>query len=177
MDRDYINRASGVSKPRITADELRARVHYDPQTGAFTWRTSHFKRFVGKPAGTIWRRKKQAGYQLRFDGVSYRAHIIAWLYMTGEWPSAIVDHKDCDGRNNRWINLRLATDAQSNANRRRQENSTGFKGVSRMGRSFKAGIMVNKKGIHLGTFKTPQQAHAAYAAAAQKYFGEFARAE
>jgi len=31
--------------------------------------------------------------------------------------------------------------------------------------------------IHLGTFATPQAAHAAYVAAARKLFGKFARAK
>ena len=47
----------------------------------------------------------------------YRAHQLAWLYMTGEWCPLLIDHRDGDPSNNRWGNLRRATVSQSNANR------------------------------------------------------------
>ena len=52
-----------------------------------------------------------------------------------------------------------------------------MKGVDWKARSQKwqARITVNKKQVYLGLFNTQEAAHAAYVAAAQKYFGEFAR--
>jgi hypothetical protein len=90
----------------------------------------------------------------------------------------MVDHKNTDGLDNRRCNLRFATKAQNMRNRGKQKNnSTGFKGVS-IGRqigTFRACIKVDKKYISLGQFKTAEEAHAAYCAAAKELHGDFAR--
>jgi hypothetical protein len=46
---------------------------------------------------------------------------------------------------------------------------------ARAGRRWKAVITVHGKGLYLGYFKTPEAAHMAYCAAADKHFGEYAR--
>jgi hypothetical protein len=58
-----------------------------------------------------------------------------------------------------------------------RHNTSGFKGVCRCRESgkWRASISKNGRWIHLGRFATPQAAHAAYADAARKLFGEFAR--
>jgi hypothetical protein len=49
------------------------------------------------------------------------------------FPESDVDHRDCDGLNNRRCNLRLATDSQNLANARKTKRprSSVYKGVSR----------------------------------------------
>jgi hypothetical protein len=91
----------------------------------------------------------------------------------------MIDHRDGNRANNRWSNLRLATQSENSANRHRHINNTsGFKGVSlcKWGK-WRACIEKNGRKIHLGMYDTPQAAHAAYVAAARKLFGEFARTE
>lgn len=89
-----------------------------------------------------------------------------------------VDHIDGNGLNNRRSNLRIASCAQNLWNAGKSaRNTTGFKGVSRKKEKYSAKIRVARKLYHLGTFDTPQDAHAAYCAAARKHFGEFARFE
>ena len=89
-----------------------------------------------------------------------------------------VDHKDQNPLNNRRANLRPATRSQNLSNRPVQRDSgTGFKGVHFDKRSkslYFASIKVNKKSIHLGTFKTAKEAALARDAAAIKLHGEFA---
>jgi hypothetical protein len=89
-----------------------------------------------------------------------------------------VDHRDSDGLNNRRSNLRIATVAQNQWNRRTQVNSTsGFKGVTWSTREgkWRARISVNKQRIELGYFVDPTDANAAYLQAAERYHGEFSR--
>ncbi len=111
-------------------------------------------------------------------GKMYKAHRLAWFYMTGEWPPDQIDHIDGDRDNNRLVNLRKATNAQNGANARlSKNNSSGFKGVSfdtSVGR-WRASIRRNRQLHYLGFFNTPEEAHAAYASAAVQLFGEFAR--
>lgn len=92
-------------------------------------------------------------------------------------PGRLVDHRDCNPLNNCRDNLRLATHSQNAANRGvRKGCSAGVKGVHRHGEYFIASICVDGQKMRLGRFASPEDAHAAYADAARKYFGEFARA-
>jgi len=163
---------------RITRARLRDVLHYDDEAGEFRWlkRTSRSV-YVGDLAGNL---DASSGYRdITIDGRSYRAHQLAWLYMTGKWCAGVIDHRDRNPSNNRWDNLRRATVSQNNANRRRHRNNAcGFKGVMRLGAGrWRAGIRKNGRRHHLGVFSTPQAAHAAYVAAARRLFGEFARTE
>jgi len=154
----------------ITAERLREVLLYDPETGVFRWwvptsRKSPFR--VGKIAGSYHR----DGYrEIRIDKRLYRAHRLAWLYMTDKWPDLEIDHIDQDGTNNRWFNLRQATRSQNNANSRHCRNKCGFKGIFQNGPSWAAAISPNGRRVYLGSFPTPEAAHAAYVAAVRKYF-------
>lgn len=89
-----------------------------------------------------------------------------------------IDHIDLDGLNNRRSNLRLATTSENSRNTRtRQNNTSGFKGVSwRRDRSrWQVHIRVDGKRLSLGHYVTLEDAASAYAGAAEKYHGEFAR--
>lgn len=153
---------------------LREDLSYDPVTGEFrrTREVSSNAR-VGSIAGALHRN----GYRyIGLRGRSYRACRLAWLYMTGSWPVALVDHANCDTADDRWENLREATNSQNAANARlRRDTRTGFKGVKRLGRKWQARIGGSGQ-QHLGTFDTAEEAHDAYLEAAQRIYGPFARA-
>jgi hypothetical protein len=164
-------------RPRLTRARLHDVLDYDSKTGEFRWRKRMSRSTrIGDIAGTLDR----DGYRkIALRGRQYRAHQLAWLYMTGKWCPAVIDHRDGNPANNRWSNLRRATVSQNNANRRvHRNNKCGFKGVVRnhIGR-WCAAIYKNGRRYHLGSFATPEAAHAAYVAAARKLFGGFARTE
>lgn len=161
----------------LTQEILRRLVHYDPLTGLFTRliRTSNRIRTGESTAGS----PRGAYLVLCIGGRQYPVHRLAWLYMTGEWPPKI-DHEDLDGINNKWANLRLATESQNKANvARSATNTSGFKGVSfhKATNKWCARIKVEQRPIWLGLHDTVEAAHAAYCAAAREHFGEFARFE
>lgn len=92
-------------------------------------------------------------------------------------PYQIVDHINGDLLDNRRCNLRFATKAQNNMNRRKTGNcSSRYKGVcwNKKNRNWLAGIKVNGKRKNIGSFKDEEAAARAYDAAAVEYFGEFA---
>lgn len=85
-----------------------------------------------------------------------------------------IDHKSGNGLDDRQDNLRTATRAE-NCRNGKSCNSLGFKGVDKNKNRFRAAIIVNRKKIYLGSYKTPEEAHAAYCLAAREHHGEFAR--
>lgn len=160
---------------KITAERLREVLDYDPGTGAWTWLVSLGSRAqAGCRAGKY--RMKRGGYRrITIDGTSYLAHRLAWLYVHGEWPSRVIDHRDGDGANNAEYNLREATQSQNCGNSIRSR--PGLKGAywHRLRGRWMAAITVNRKQVHLGYFDSAELAHAAYKNAAIAAFGEFAR--
>jgi len=169
----------------LTVGYLRERLHYDPETGVFTWlwRAGNEPwvgqwngRFAGAPAGSI----DAKGYlTIKLDGRTYKAHHLAWLYVTGVLPK-LVDHVDRVRNNNRWRNLRLATSAEQARNRPASSRSmSGVKGVSQRpdtGRWW-ARIYVARRMHSLGVYDSLDEAQAAYAAAAKNLHGAFACTE
>lgn len=161
----------------LTAARLRQVLNYDPATGAFLWLVTNSAR---KPAGSAAGEVRDSGYvMIGIDRRRYRAHRLAWLYMTGEWPADQVDHKDIDRSNNRWQNLRAATNQRNQANTHvSRNNKCGVKGVfwNKQRQKWQAKITIKGHPIHGGFFDRLEDAGAAYAAMARRYFGEFARA-
>lgn len=159
-----------------TGSVLERYFDYSPDTGEFRWRISRASNAsVGDLAGCIAR----DGYvQIYVNGRPYKAHVLAWVWMTGEWPIPGIDHRDLNRTNNRWVNLRAASQSENGANcKKRATNTSGFKGVCFCKKSGRwiAQIQVNRKCIHLGSHPTPEAAAFAYAKGAQLHFGEFAR--
>ena len=155
----------------IDRSEFMKFLSYDPQTGLFHWLVD---RTAGTKAGDVAGCKhSDGGIVITLFSKQYKAGRLAWFFMFGEW--ALIDHKDTVRDNNRADNLRKATQQQNSQNRRR----TGkfLKGVkcNALGRTFSASITQNGKNKHLGNFKTETAAHDAYATAAKRLFGEFAR--
>lgn len=161
----------------LTQARLKALLHYDPETGVFTWlpgKGGKGRPLVPRQAGGI---DTQGYRRIWIDGHFYRASHIAWLYMTGEFPPRQIDHTDRDRSNEIWGNLRLATQSENKANSGIYRNNIlGVKGVRRHrnGR-YEARLRLNGKLVYLGCFKTIEEAKAVYDAAAITHFGEFAR--
>ncbi len=86
-----------------------------------------------------------------------------------------TDHADGNGLNNRRSNLRPCSVSQNIQNmNKRKYGKSGFKGVSRKGRRWRARIRINGVPTLLGNYNTPEEAAAAYNKAAEEHFGEFA---
>jgi len=163
-------------------DRLREMLSYDPVTGIFTWRVNRQGGVkAGDSAGCI----KTSFGRLRYRVITisrrdYQAHRLAFLYMVGKIPLSGIDHRDGDGLNNRWRNLRPATPSQNAANAGVcSTNTSGFKGVTwnKKSQRWQAGIKKDGRSIHLGLFDAPETAHSAYTAKARELFGEFTRSK
>jgi hypothetical protein len=167
-------------RSRLTQARVKEALLYAPESGAFTWRirrNSHGGKVrPGAPAGQV---NKYGYVVIGLDGERHFAHRIAWLYMTGEWPSIEVDHENRTPGDNRWINLRPATATQNKMNTRiRCDNRSGIKGVGfdKERRRWVARLKVNGVMLLLKRFDTIEEAAAARRAAELQHFGEFAAA-
>ena len=95
-------------------------------------------------------------------------------------PKMHTDHLNGNGLDNRKINLRICTNSQNAMNQSKQINNTsGYKGVSyyknSINKKWMATIKINNIKIYLGLFTNPKDAAIAYNAAANNFFGEFAK--
>lgn len=148
-------------KKIITQDELKEILHYNPDTGIFTYTkdvSNHRKK--GSIAGY-----KHLGYiNIEIKEKGYKAHRLAWLYFYGEFPKKDIDHINNIRDDNRIKNLREADRFINSQNFKvaRKDNKTGYLGVCIQHGKFKATIFSNKKSIHLGYFDKAIDAHKEY---------------
>lgn len=155
-------------KKKLTAERLRELLAYDPATGIFTWRVkTSYRVEVGDVAGC-----RTDGYvKIQVDGSKYLAHRLAWLHEKGVWPERELDHRNGDGFDNHFTNLRPATRSSNMQNQRRAKsnNTTKLLGANRQGEGFQAMINIDGKPTYIGYFDTAEAAHAAYVAAKRKH--------
>ena len=150
----------------LTQALVREFLRYNPVTGVITWRERDRKWFQtyrsfkswnsknsGQVAGTTHKGSRGKTYIcIKVDGTTYKAHRLAWLYVTGEFPDEI-DHESGDGTDNRWCNLRDVNRQQNGSNKRLPVNNTsGVCGVSWSGGKWQSSIKVKQKQIYLGKF-------------------------
>lgn len=162
--------------PRLMPEAafLRECFEYDPLTGILRWKVrprGHFpsdwswKRTNTCLAGRAVGKVRSNGYlttQLSSAGmgrVDLRVHRVVWAMMTDDDPGPLmVDHRNRRRSDNRWANLRLATDDQNCRNTVRSRVMWIEQGVWwRKGRAkpFSASIA-------LGDFATEMEAVAAH---------------
>ncbi len=146
-------------KTLITQKELKQLLSYDKKTGLFTWISNNPMRasVLGTIAGSVGSK----GYvNIEINNRTYKAHRLAWLYVTGSHPTDQIDHKNQKTNDNSFDNLREADNGINQQNSTRYaNNSSGSTGVypTKSGK-FKALIRVNKKLITIGTCSTKDEA-------------------
>lgn len=162
-----------------TQSQLRELLRYNPGTGEFYWRKSRKNNSI--PAGSAAGSLDGRGYvQIHINGKRWKAHRLAWVYMSGEQPVGEIDHIDGNRANNIWSNLRPASHKQNGENiKLRADNTSGFRGVcfdKRRGR-WMSKVEHHKKQYNLGYFDTAElAARAARAKRAELFTHDHGRA-
>ena len=156
----------------LTQERLKEILHYDPETGIWTWIkvNKHNIEHNGKIAGTV----RDDGYRsIRIGGRAYYSGRLAILYMTGKWPIE-VDHKDRDPSNDCWDNLRDATSADNKCNTtlHRVNNTSGYRGVSWNKKQQKWVAYIDA--FQLGAYNSLEEAIQIRDEYVAKFHGEFA---
>jgi hypothetical protein len=144
---------------------FKSQYTYDPLTGVFN-------RIGGGVVGS----ENNQGYVVVYvGGTYYTAHRLAFLYVTGEWPSGVVDHINRTRNDNRWVNLRDVSSSENAKNTTRSRSPRSQSGrlkgfVRRRWRGqmmYMAVARIGGKPRCLGYFKTAKQANEVYAAFVQ----------
>lgn len=151
----------------LTREQVAERLNYDPDTGVFLWAISPCQRMkAGDVAGGV----NNEGYvNIEIKGRAYKAHRLAWLVVTGEWPRKHVDHINGRRDDNRFCNLREASRKENGQNRRlNKNNNSGHIGVyQNPNGTWRAQIKAGTQ-IYLGQFDTAEEAAAAYVEAKRR---------
>jgi hypothetical protein len=164
-----------MSKPDPSI--VRQHFDYNPETGELRWRIGSRRRKAGELAGGAVKSEK-GRMSLGFQNKDYKVHIIAWVCQTGEWPKHQIDHINENPSDNRWENLRAATKSQNMRNISKiKSNTSGFKGVGwhKQTEKWRAYIIADGRTYHLGLFPSKEDAAKAYADAAIRLHGSFAK--
>jgi hypothetical protein len=160
----------------ISPATLRDLLDYNPATGKLHWkpRPQHMfsdkggrqraecQRWNGNWAGReALAHLSQSG---ALDGSIFArqvlAHRVAWAIYYGEWPKKHIDHINGDRADNRISNLRDVTGTENNRNaKRRKDNKSGYAGVYKYKKRFRAHIKVDGKMKVIGSFPTALEAH------------------
>ena len=157
--------------PPFLVEYLKNILDYDLQSGEFIWKVRLSIRIeIGQKAGY----KTKRGYiYIGIDNKIYKAHQLAWYYVTGEWKK--IDHRNQVKCDNRFENLRPATKSQNGANRgKTKNNKSGIKGVSwhQQSQKWESSIMKDGK-RYRKFFDSKEEAAEFYRQTAIELYGEF----
>lgn len=171
------------SVDHLSIEFLRSVFTFDAETGELRWRyrddmsAQWNGRYAGKIAGN--RDSKGTRYVwVSVNDILYAAHRIIWAVVTGAWPTNEIDHRDTDGKNNKFTNLREATRSQNLGNAKlSRANTSGFKWVSWNKKRclWMALMQINNAKIIVGFGHDPKQLHESCAVIAKQNRKEFAR--
>lgn len=156
-----------MSKP--LPEFLRDYLYYDEISGVFTWRIQTTCRTY---AGTTVK-----GYgRVKIFGERYSLNRVAWFLAKGEDVGELyIDHINGDRSDNRIDNLRPATPDQNTFNAKiREDNTSGYKGVSRSGDKWRASVRVDGK-RQVEYYKTAEEANSAAIRLRNSLHNQFAR--
>ncbi len=162
---------------------LKELIYYDENTGKLYWKERPVSMFKQAKDHSTWNTANagkealscinKGGYMHgAIFGKFYYAHIVAYALANGAFPKGQIDHINGNKLDNRKENLRVVTARENRLNAgRKKSNTSGRTGVGfekRRGH-WVAQIVVHRKHIYLGSFKSFAEAVAAREAAERHY--------
>ena len=151
------------TRPELpTLETLREFFILDAETGTLVWRKSRGTAAAGSRAGCVCVKERRAA--VRFNNYLWPVARIIWCMHTGAWPVGEVDHINGDSLDNRPSNLRDVPPFVNKQNHHvaYANSRVGLMGVHERNGRFIGKITRHGKTTYVGTFDTPEEAHAAY---------------
>lgn len=154
----------------LNQSDLKSQLSYDQNTGEFRRLLARSNSVMtGDIAGWI----DGDGYRkISINHQEYRAHRLAFLYMTGRFPNEHVDHINGVTDDNRWANLRAVTRSENLRNQKlSKKNTSGAIGVHWFKRyqKWQAYIHVDGRNKSLGYHEKKEDAINARKVAEERY--------
>jgi hypothetical protein len=139
----------------LTQKRLKELLHYNPNTGIFTWKVSGICNENAKSGSVAGVSCGQGYICTTIYSTQYSHQRLAWLYVYGYLPENIIDHKDRIKHHN-WINNLREVSRQCNGRNRGNpiNNTSGIKGITwcKSSNKWKVQIKVNKRIKYLGVY-------------------------
>lgn len=151
-----------MRKEKLTQKDLLAI--FDYENGMLYWkntRTSNAQQ--GTRAGCVF---SAEGYRrVKINSKAYLEHHVVWCFFKGQWPqeNVEIDHINRNREDNRIENLRLVDRNINSKNRQGKGYSKTKSG------KYQARIIINKRFVNLGSYKTPEEAEQKYLEAKAVY--------
>ena len=143
-----------LDKYNLTQEELKKHLIYYPETGMFQRINGNRFDYAGEYARRV--------EHLNIKNDRYRANLLAWMYVYGEWPKNKLIHKDNNRLNNKINNLKELDEVHVSS-------IYVCPGVRLRRNKYVAQIWTGLTTKHLGCFNTPEAARDAYNEQAKKY--------
>lgn len=168
-------------RQKLTPDQIRSLLKLNVETGELRWTAAASQgRLADRVAGSL---ASNGYWQIKTGGVCYLAHRIVWAIVHGEWPEKDIDHIDGNKGNNAMSNLRLVTKSENMQNLAvtGKRTASGLAGAShrpasnRRREKWDAKIRIDGVLKHLGSFDSPQEAHAKYMQVKSLHHTHFSR--
>jgi hypothetical protein len=158
---------SRLDEDCATFERVNELLEYNPFNGKISWKIPCSNQKAGDAAGYL----DEDYLRISIDGKTYYAHRLAHLLMTGHWPEQNPEHKNQQGADNRWKNIKDLAPQHDNVGNTRlnSRNTSGLRGVTwdKRDKKWKVRILVYGKNIHLGRFDDKEEAGLVWDAAAK----------
>ena len=145
---------------------------FEYRDGKLYWKNAVLPSFNGKEAGY----NNGAGYKkVTIKNKQYYVHRIIYMMHYGILPK-LIDHRDCNPKNNLVENLREATHSQNTINHKgKNKASSGIRNVSfnKQRNKYCVYLKVNQKSKFFGNFDDLELAELVAFEARRKYYGKF----
>lgn len=126
--------------------------------------------------GNVYAVRLQRKNEILQGGKDTRKVIRMHRVIAGVDDGKFVDHINRNTLDNRRENLRIATNAQNQQNKKTpKHNTSGYRGVtwSAVAKKWQAAVSAEGKRYHIGYFECPEEAYKAYLEKAKQLHGEF----
>ena len=145
----------------LTQEELKCIFNYNPETGLIKYINPKYNQQKDWFPGLLG---SHGYYMIQINRKSYLVHRLIFLYMTGKWPSNIVDHINRNKKDNSWSNLRDTDRTINNLNKVKanKNNLSGKLGVAKHPNGWTAQLKIKGKKHHLGLFNSIEEAEKSY---------------
>ena len=145
----------------VTYEELISIFDYNKETGELRLKKSTARR--NKPGDLVGGINSRGYHKVKIKYKTHQTSHVCWCLATGSWPKNQIDHINGNQSDNRFINLREASCAENQQNRKMPStNKIGLIGASKFNGKYKA--QITHDGVHhyLGLYGTAEDAHLAY---------------